>query len=191
MNQSSTTAHRPANQQGELFRQQWTAHHRLARWLVWHKLRHQDGSVSRDHEDLAADALAFAWREFCRLRLRHPNAKPDRVIRWACKIGVCRVCSGMRFSPKPYPGYVDALDRRPQTIEGQENILAIPAAYRVVRDANDRSACEALIEQLPNHLRAVARLLSYGMPRNRVAKQRGISRSRLAQLIADLRWWFS
>ena len=61
------------------------------------------------------EAIAHAWQRFVQLRMRRADKSAKTALRLACKTAVMRVRSRCRFVPKPYPGYIDALDRRSPT----------------------------------------------------------------------------
>lgn len=166
---------------------EWTEYYWFARWLCRRKLIRIDGTVPPDIDDRVDEAIAHAWRMYPKLRERKPELPAKTAIRWVCKTGVSRVRARTRFVPKPYPGYVDAMDGPAQRCGYFEETIPNRVQEPVPTDPQDRTTVESLIDTLPAHLQAVARLLSYGMSKRMVAERRGISESTLRERIHDIR----
>ena len=135
---------------------EWTRHHGLAMHIIREELRFEGGD--RPPEDAVQDALAHAWVRFERICEKHPDAPAKSRVRWAAKTGVLRVRSGRRFVRTRTHGYVDALDHRsPDELRDAED-----KPVTGYRDPSDFTNAEAIIDQLPDALRPIARLFSFG-----------------------------
>jgi hypothetical protein len=165
---------------------EWTEHNRLAYWLCRRKLIRIDGTVPPDLDDRVSDAIAHAWVEFGKIRNRKPDVPAKTAMRWACKTGVSRVHARTRFVPKPYPGYVDAMDSRAEREGYFED--AIPQPEREpYRDPTDRTAVDARLAKLPDELRPLAQILSYGITQSDAMKLLGIGWAKLTEQLNELR----
>lgn len=172
----------------EIMHHEWTEYYGLVRWLCRRRLvRFFDGPNSHDIDERIAEAIAHAWKVYPRLRQRRPEYSAKTAICLATKTGVSRVRARTRFIPKPYRGYIDAMDRRGPN----ESYLGTDIPERLQQpvpiDPQDRTGVESLIDILPSHLRPVATSLSYGMTKRAVAESRNISETTLRARIRDIR----
>lgn len=163
----------------------WTRHHYLALHIVREGLRYESGDMPPDVDERIDEAMAHAWLRFERICEKYPDAPAKSRVRWAAKTGVSRVKSGRKVVRTRQRCYVDAMDRT-RDEDSPVDMLGhtIATGYR---DPSDNTLAELIITTLPDHLKPVARLLSYGMTKELAAERRGISRTTLYTLIGELR----
>ena len=149
---------------------EWTRHYGLAMHILREGMHFEDGSVPPALEDLIADAMAHAWVRFEQLCDKRPDAPAKSRVRWAAKTGVLRVKSRRRFVRTRQHGYVDALDHR----SADELLDAQDKPVTGYRDPSDFSNAEAIIAGLPEQLKPIARLFSFGRSKADVSRVREI-----------------
>lgn len=162
---------------------EWTRHYGLAMHILREGMHFEDGSVPPALEDLIADAMAHAWVRFEQLCDKRPDAPAKSRVRWAAKTGVLRVKSRRRFVVTRQHGYVDALDHR----SADELLDAQDKPVTGYRDPSDFSNAEAIIAGLPEQLKPIARLFSFGRSKADVSRVREIPLSSLWEIIKELR----
>lgn len=164
---------------------EWSKFHRLAKWLAWSKLHWRDNVP--DLEEAIAETIAHAWVHSQRLRTTKPEKPVKTAVRLAVRFGIDRVVRKVRFIPKPAPNYVDALDRRSRNELRCEEIVGGHELGIARCDVTDRYVVEAIIGKLPEHVQALARLLSYGASKASAFERRGLSRHKADRLVDNLR----
>jgi hypothetical protein len=164
---------------------EWTRHHGLALHIIRQGLRYESGAMPPDVDELVDEAIAHAWVRFERICERYPDAPAKSRVRWAAKSGVLRVRSGRRFVVTRQRGYVDAMDGRERAEYLESQVEQPPATG--YRDPSDYTLAEGIVTRMPGHLQPVARLCSYGLTKDAIAERRGISRTSVYTLIAELR----
>jgi DNA-directed RNA polymerase specialized sigma24 family protein len=170
---------------------EWNENYKLVLWIIHRRLRQKLG---RYDDELVQEALVQAWDQYAKCRQR--VADPVHAIALVARSGVGRALRGSRFV-KRERGYLDALDVRGKTAldrlaaRGEKlrhpadrgfldpgEIAARPENLPV--DSLDRDPVESMIRRLPESVRAIARLLSFGCPRKLICERLGISAATLS-----------
>ncbi|RPI80324.1 MAG: hypothetical protein EHM42_12275 [Planctomycetaceae bacterium] len=101
----------------------------------------------------------------------------------ATRRGVSRVKRGEQLGRElPYPGYRDALGKRPQTLPHAADMLP-----ELKPDPRPAAWLDETVRQLPPRLRLVAQALAAGINKRKCAMLLRVSEYRLGQLVDELR----